>query len=285
MDDKLYKFSRLAEAGSYTKAAKQLHISQPALTIAIQKLERELGAPLLIRTGKRLELTAAGEAVYQAALEHQDIAKNLASKLHHIANKRPAFSIGMVDSVAEKICVTPAFEALEAIADVTVVVNNSRYLREALEHRKLNCALVISDGREHDGLLSQTIGNEQLQLVVAPSLQPLISEGLARKQLLQFISYDRPSTTYTHIQRHFMSEGIITHTRLFSTSPNVILNMVIQKKGCAVLPHHMVENYLKTGQLTSLLPPFTRPIVCRSIRNNELPLSLITFLKAAKHLL
>lgn len=284
MDDKLYKFSRLAEVGSYTRAAQQLHISQPALTICIQKLERELGTELLVRTGKRLELTSAGEAVYQAALEHQDIVTNLTSTLHHIANKRPAFSIGMVDSVAEKICVTSAFEALEAIADVTVVVNNSRYLREALEQRKLDCALVISDGREHQGLAAQDIGNEQLQLVVTPALEPLVNEGIRQGELRHFISYDKPSTTYLHIQRHFMSANIKTRTRLFSTSPNVMLNLVLQGKGCAVLPHHMISGYLATGQLTELLEPLARPITCISLQNNKLPDSLHTFLKAVKRL-
>ena len=53
-------FQVLTEVGQYTEAAKQLYITQPALTNAIHALEEELGVPLFLRKGRRLELSPYG---------------------------------------------------------------------------------------------------------------------------------------------------------------------------------------------------------------------------------
>jgi DNA-binding transcriptional LysR family regulator len=56
-------FSVLAEEQHFGRAAQRLHVSQPALTYQIQRLEEELGLQLLRRTTRRVELTAAGTAL------------------------------------------------------------------------------------------------------------------------------------------------------------------------------------------------------------------------------
>lgn len=56
----LYYFRKLAELQHYTKAAKELYISQPALSDAIKSLERELGVPLFKREGRNVRLTRYG---------------------------------------------------------------------------------------------------------------------------------------------------------------------------------------------------------------------------------
>ncbi|WP_233148327.1 LysR family transcriptional regulator [Rhodopirellula sp. MGV] len=58
--DQLRYFLKLAEMGNFTRAAEELLISQPALSRSIQKLEEELGVPLLVRKSKATDLTDAG---------------------------------------------------------------------------------------------------------------------------------------------------------------------------------------------------------------------------------
>ncbi len=100
MDDRLKKFAQLVDRKSFTHAAKELHISQPALTLAINKLERELKTSLLVRGHGRLELTNAGQIVYNAAIEYRTADENLRTKLTELARRRPKVTIGMIDSVA-----------------------------------------------------------------------------------------------------------------------------------------------------------------------------------------
>lgn len=285
MDDRLYKFVRLVEAGTYTKAAQQLHISQPALTVAIQKLEAQYKTDLLDRNGKQLELTKAGRMVYQAALDHESISLHLGESLQRLTQKRPNITLGLVDSLADKLCMTEAFGRLEKAADMTLIVNNSRFLREEVEKRTVTAALVIDDELARSSVQSTFLGTEQLQLVCSPSMRNSIEKEAATGILSDFISYDRPSTTYRHVQQFMAGQGIKTHTRLYSTSPNVMLGMVLAGKGCAVLPMHLCEPYITSGKLSPLLGSMQRPVALVQLPQTKVPGALAAFITASAKLL
>ncbi len=290
MNDRLQKFARLVEIGSFTRAAKDLRISQPALTLAINKLERELRAPLLIRANRKLELTEAGESAYRAALEHQNVSDQLYSNLNRIAKKRPNIHIGMTDSVASLLCTTDAFGALESAADVTIVVNNSRYLRDAVERRNLDMAFIVSDELEHQLFQSNIVGFEKLIVVCHPSLLGKAASDLKQGKLSNFICYDKPSTTYGHIQQTLQGLSIRLHTSLYSTSPDIMLRMVLSAKGIAALPEEMVQASLKGGVLSALTHQrqqmiVKRPIAVIALRGKSLVPALTTFQMAAAKLL
>lgn len=61
----LQYFSRIAECGSFSAAARELLVSQPALSRSVAKLEEELGQPVFERGGRRLKLTDAGELLLE----------------------------------------------------------------------------------------------------------------------------------------------------------------------------------------------------------------------------
>src|ERR1044071_6958661 len=135
MEERLQKFAKVVEMGSFTAAARDMHISQPALTLAVNKLERELRTPLLLRNRKHLQLTEAGRLAYAAAKEYRTTGENLHIKLTDLARERPRVRIGMIDSVAAALSDEDGpLENIEARADVSITVNNSRYLRAAVEN-------------------------------------------------------------------------------------------------------------------------------------------------------
>lgn len=65
--DQLRQFKIIAEAGSITKAAEKLYVTQPALSMALNKLEDELARPLFIREGRTLNITKDGKVLLQYA--------------------------------------------------------------------------------------------------------------------------------------------------------------------------------------------------------------------------
>ena len=67
--DQLRYFLRVADLASFTRAAQELGISQPALSRSIQRLEEELGQPVLERQGRSLSLTDAG-TLLQGLAQH-----------------------------------------------------------------------------------------------------------------------------------------------------------------------------------------------------------------------
>ena len=77
-------FRAIAAAGHLTRAARQLGVTQPALSAMLKKLERELGAPLLHRRAKGVELTDAGRAFLahvEQALRHADAGQRAVREL------------------------------------------------------------------------------------------------------------------------------------------------------------------------------------------------------------
>ncbi|MGP6169985.1 LysR family transcriptional regulator [Microbacterium sp. A204] len=77
----LHYFAAVVEAGSFTAAAVQLHMSQPPLSVAIAKLEVELGVTLLVRTPRGVEATSAGRYLLDASTRILGEVDDIASAL------------------------------------------------------------------------------------------------------------------------------------------------------------------------------------------------------------
>lgn len=253
MEDRLKKFAHLVDAGSYTKAAAEMHLSQPALTAAIQKLERELRTPLLLRTNP-LRMTDAGKLAYDTAKELSISTTNLSLKLAEQALKKPAVTVGMIDSIADTFFgQSTGFEQLEKQASVSVVVNNSRYLSQAVARDELDIAFITeSSSRNYDTLVARRIGAEPLVVVCHTEMYDETVAAITHGQLLHFVSYDQPSTTYQLIQKTFTTHKLQPNTILHSTSPDIMLRLVLSKRAVAVLPYLLVKPYLDAQKLAPL---------------------------------
>src|SRR3954466_3144747 len=95
-------FVAVAEERSFTKAAVRLHVVQSGVSAVIKSLERELGAPLLERTSKRVALTDAGEALLpraRAALDAAQAARDAVDEVR--GGLRGTLRIGTRNGVAE----------------------------------------------------------------------------------------------------------------------------------------------------------------------------------------
>ena len=62
-------FESVSRLGSYTRAAEELFLTQPAVSIQIKRLETQAGLPLFDKIGKKIFPTAAGKAMYAASLD------------------------------------------------------------------------------------------------------------------------------------------------------------------------------------------------------------------------
>lgn len=274
MEERLRKFAYLVDAGSFTRAAGELHVSQPALSTAIAKLERELKTPLFVRGSRPLALTPAGNLAYKAAKDLAVQTDNLKLHLAELANEKLTLQIGMIDSVADALFAgEDGLQVLDG-AKVSVVVNNSRYLAEAVERGELDIAFVASQSKRLSPLLEvMPVANEPL--VVVSHAQRHASPGA---RLPDFISYDQPSNTFRLVQRALRDYGVTPDTSFYSTSPEVMLRLVLLNKGVAALPYLMVRDHLKTGNLKRLggQTPWLIPreIVAFKRRDKQLPLAL-----------
>lgn len=266
----MQKFVKIVDAGSFTKAAAELHISQPALTVAMAKLERELGTELLVKGSRPLRLTAAGKIAYKAGEAQAVALDNLHTDLSDLAQRRTEARIGMIDSVAAILSAyTQPLTDLKNVADVSIIVNNSRYLRDAVAERKLDLAVIIK-GNKHTSISEKHIGDELMVLVSSPTMITAKQKELERGKLTDFICYDQPSQTYQLVVDGLAEQGVQVETRLQSSSPEVMSRMVVSGNGIAMLPYFMVRGLIVTKTLI-VMQRDGRPLTLRRTLNLATP--------------
>jgi DNA-binding transcriptional LysR family regulator len=167
---RLLTFRAVARAGSFSAAARELSLTQPAVSQQVAALERELGARLLHRAPGGPTLTAAGEL----ALEHADaLADRIAladSQLAELADDGVAIRVGGFPSALATI--VPA--AVERLVPrrVEAVEGTGEELAAAVRDGGLHLAIVFQDAaaprREHPGLRRHDLVDEPFIALVGP---------------------------------------------------------------------------------------------------------------------
>jgi DNA-binding transcriptional LysR family regulator len=164
-------FVAVAEEANFTRAAERVHISQSGVSAQIRQLERELGATLIDRSGRKATLTAAGAAVLphaRAVLAAATAVRRAVDEVTGLVRGR--LEVGMVTGCT----VTPLFEALAAFrgahpgVELALLEDNSELLLERLRAGELDLGLVGLAGAPPPDLEAMTIVSERLIAVAAP---------------------------------------------------------------------------------------------------------------------
>ncbi|MGB4759108.1 MAG: LysR family transcriptional regulator [Candidatus Saccharimonadales bacterium] len=277
MEDRFKKFARIIDQGSYTAAARRLHISQPALTTAIKKLERELKCTLLEQGGKPLRLTPQGEAAYRYAKMLLNNEKNLRDELDILAAQNSQLRLGCIDSIAELLVVHGVILALEKETKLSLIVQNTAILNKALSRGDLDMIITVQQPKVSAGIAQKILGSENLVLACAPSNQQ--SARLAMKQgtVPDFLAYNKESATYELIASQLAAQELHIQPRIYSSSPSVLLALTNQGLGVTALPQAL----LGTAKLCTLplAKPLRRPIAAYYWKDRALPPSALQGLK------
>jgi DNA-binding transcriptional LysR family regulator len=159
----------VAEEGSFSAAARRLHVSQQALSRSVQQLERELGASLFERSARPIELTAAGEAMLAAAqrsIAAAEEAFDTARRAGRGGADRPLrvdISSGGIETGAA--IVRRLRRTLPEVAIEQAEVGVRRGI-EMLRRRELDGVLgIVDDG--HDDVLVELVRREPVLVAMA----------------------------------------------------------------------------------------------------------------------
>jgi DNA-binding transcriptional LysR family regulator len=163
----------------------------------------------------------------------------------------------MIDSIAAALFSSQArVDDLEKQADISIAVNNSRYLLNAIQHDKLDLAFIVQ--RSSMNLIAYDeayVAAEPLAAVCHISDSKAVKSKLKSGKIERFISYDQNSNTRRLIEESMKNKGISIKPVFFSTSPDVILRLVLLRKGVAVLPYSQVSELVEKKKLYVLGNP------------------------------
>ena len=139
----LRQFAAFANAGTLLEAAEILHLSQPALSRNMKKLEDELGVPLFIRRKNRLELNDNGKYVWSLAKELLADADSLVEKTQAYDRKNRTISFG-VCSPAPSWLISPLLGSLYPSKTLQTETAEENLLLSGLENKTYQLIALFS---------------------------------------------------------------------------------------------------------------------------------------------
>ena len=169
IDTKYYSLIKVVETGSYTKAARSLSLSQPAVSQHIRLLENELNIRIFERTHNRSTLTKEGNIVVQHVRRMIALQEHLERELKNEKNKITSLTIGITHT-AESNSIVEALAAYVNMNDgmnIKIVTESTDQLYHMLKNYELDFALV--EGKVNDeSLVSILLDTDSLVLAVSP---------------------------------------------------------------------------------------------------------------------
>lgn len=156
LDFRVETFLTVCQTMNFTRAAEQLHITQPAVSQHIHALEAQYGVRLFLYQGKQLHLTESGRMLYQTAVTMRHDALRLRDALRQSESRRH-LRFGATLTVGEYIMPGPLRRLLEQDPDLQVrmLTANTRDLLRLIDQGELDFAIVEGnfDRQPYEGLV------------------------------------------------------------------------------------------------------------------------------------
>jgi LysR family transcriptional regulator, nitrogen assimilation regulatory protein len=254
-------FVRVAEMGSFTRAAIALNVAQPALSRQIRLLEVELRQNLLKRNGRGASPTEAG----QLLLEHGRGILHQVERAHEeLARARSGLSgkvaLGLPPSVARVLTVplTRAFREKMPDAHLSISEGLTAAMQESLLNGRLDIALLYNP-KATAGLEISHLVQEELWLVQArrsalqedPPPPPIALKEVAK---LPLVIPSRPNAIRMHVESEMAGIGSRPKIALEIDGVTSILELVADGAGSAILSRNAVTRSINPSAFS------TRPI-------------------------
>lgn len=178
MLDELSTFSAVARYGNMSRAASELHLSQPAISQRLRALEEEYGMLLLRRTNRGVELTPAGEIVTRYAKRILGLHQNLQDELNALRSMEPKqITIGATWTIGSYAlpCTVYLFQQKNPAARIKLEIGNRQETLQRLADEAVDMALVEGIGvdptESRESHQTMVVSEEDL-VVITPTSGP-----------------------------------------------------------------------------------------------------------------
>lgn len=277
-------FNALAETLNFHRAAERLHISQPPLTVAIRKLEDELGVALFERDPRGVRLTTAGLAAVGPAREALAAADKVREAVRQgAAGLRGRLSIGFIGSAIGELLprmVTPFRQAYPEV-ELALEEMNSVEIVRAIAARRLDIGLVRLPVMDSAPVAIDVIETDEL-VAVLPA-----SDVLARRKTLDlgaladrsFIIYSPVSVLHATIRLACHRAGFTPRVAQEAVQVQTILSLVEAGLGVALIPGRSARFAGKGVRIVTLAEPV--PIAMGIARADEPSVLARNFVRTA----
>jgi DNA-binding transcriptional LysR family regulator len=256
----LLYFTTLAETLNFHRAAERLNISQPPLTVAIRKLEEELGAPLFVRGPRGVTLTAAGEAALESARAALAQAEDVRQAVRQGSRgERGRLAVGFVGSAIYALIprLIPLYRRRYPLVDLVLEEAASADIVRRIRARELDVGLVRLPLLEHGHVDTQVVETDELVAAV-PAGNPLAHRRSLSLDMLSgepFIIYTPISVLHATILMACQRAGFMPLVAQEAPQVHTILSLVQSGLGVALVPSKTTRNVPDGVKLLRLADP------------------------------
>ncbi|HSC68068.1 MAG TPA: hydrogen peroxide-inducible genes activator [Cellvibrio sp.] len=265
----------LAQEQHFGRAADRCYVSQPTLSIAVKKLEDELGIALFERTKSRVQPTPLGEQIVAQAnlvLEQTAAIKDLADAGKDQLSS--PLSVGAIFTIGPYLLpkFIPHLQQLASKMPLYVEEGYTHNLRKKLRNGELDVIIIALPFVEPD-VVTQTLYEEPF-VVLMPKDHPLAAKDaldpndLNSQQLLLLgeghCFRDQVLTTCPNLQHHGETSANNVRTAAEGSSLETLRHMVASGLGLTILPASAAESSLYSSDVL-VTRPFTEPSPSRTV--------------------
>ncbi len=257
-------FNAVAEAGNISKAAKELYISQPAISKAVSKLEQSLSVKLFIRNSRGVKLTEEGAMLYEytcSAFESLRQGEESIKKIHSLGIGH--IKIGVSTTLCKYLLLPYLQSFIEAYPHIKVTIE-CRSTFETLAQ--------LEEGKLDIGLIGKPSQTKSFDFFPLKSIQdtfvasPVYLENLRERepsildnsrelfQRANLMLLDEKNITRLYIEDYFTKHSIRTGQILEVSNMDLLIEFSKIGLGIGCVIREFVEQELKAGTLTELPP-------------------------------
>ncbi len=248
-------FETVARHMSFSRAAEELHLTQPAVSTQVRQLENHVGLPLFEQLGKKIYLTPAGHEMLhysRSIIQQFREAEDAMSQLKGISGGR--LNVAVI-SAGDNFFPRLLAEFMERHDGVTLnlAVHNREELLHQLAGNLTDLAVMV---RPPEGMdtINETFAPHPYVIVAAPN-HPLVGQRNVPLSALAdeaFVSREKGSDTWNSMQEGFAGKLSNLRIAMEIKSTETIKQAVIANMGIAFLSAHTVGLELQTGKLAVL---------------------------------
>lgn len=247
-------FVRVAQMMSFSKAAESLGYSQAAVTVQIQLLERDLNARLFDRMGKRIALTAQG----QAFLTHAYAVIHEINKAHLTLDESTELKGSLQIGTVASLCYTKLppilhhFRVAHPRVNIRITTASPEELFEMMGRNQVDVIYVLDDPRYSNNWHKAMEEKESVVFVASASLG--LRAPLKLDELLAYPFFlTEPNANYRRaFDRCLASRSQVIQTAIESSNTEFIIKMLEENSGISLLPLYSVQESVKAGKISML---------------------------------
>ncbi len=254
-------FSAVAEKGSISGAARELHVAQPPISRQLAMLEDELGVTLFLRTNQGVALTEAGRCLYQQSRQMFQNLRTMADSVRDVdAGVRGQLKLGIIYSdVQIAASLLKKYHEQFPQVELYVRMGSPGDLLNDLKRGELHVLFLRSRWERSYGLREQVLGEDPLELVMCPDTDPAPGQEAVPIRALR----DVPMCLLRSDDLWNYSRDLLEECRRAGFSPNVAchcydtpmeMQMVQAGFGVGFLPRSVVAAHPGS-------PVYTKPVM------------------------